>query len=89
MEFQELEFRHYFADDALRHESQVLRLDRLASRISDNLERKLCLTDQLGGWLRDGKFVDVQEHIVQVPLGIWPKNKRQVRHSATILSSRS
>lgn len=30
----------------------------------------------LKGWMLEAGFVDVEEHILKLPVGVWPKNKR-------------
>ena len=78
MEFQELDLKHFSQDNSLTEGNKVLELYNLQSEALSNLGRKLDVGDYIEELLHQRGFQNIVHRRFQVPLGIWPKDKKWV-----------
>lgn len=66
----------YSDDGSLKEDSAIATWGKTFFRASDEFGTPASSPRHLKGWMLDAGFIDVEEHILKLPVGLWPKNKR-------------
>jgi hypothetical protein len=63
-------------DGSLSEDSAIARWGKTFFKASEEFGTPASSPRKLKGWMIDAGFIDVEEHILKVPVGLWPKGKR-------------
>ena len=64
-------------DGTLEPESGVAKWTRMFFEAGEKMGTSPTSSRFLKGWMEDAGFVDVKEHILKLPVGTWPKDRRK------------
>ncbi|KAL5332377.1 S-adenosyl-L-methionine-dependent methyltransferase [Aspergillus crustosus] len=76
VEFQDFHLVNYSEDGTLREGNNVNRFYELLREACDKVNRPVTVGKELGKWAEEAGFVNVVHAKFQLPLGIWPREKR-------------
>ncbi|KAL2824230.1 S-adenosyl-L-methionine-dependent methyltransferase [Aspergillus cavernicola] len=76
VEFQEFHLVNYSEDGTLREGNNVNRFYELLREACDKLQRPVTIGKELEGLADDAGFVNIHHQKFQLPLGIWPRERR-------------
>ena len=63
-------------DDSLKEDSAIAKWGNTFFKAAESFGTPATSPRHLKRWMIDAGFIDVEEHILKLPVGIWPKNKR-------------
>jgi hypothetical protein len=63
-------------DNSLPEESALATWGKTFFEASEKFGTSASSPRHLKAWMEDAGFIDVEEHILKLPIGLWPKNKR-------------
>ncbi|OJD14895.1 hypothetical protein AJ78_04811 [Emergomyces pasteurianus Ep9510] len=76
VEFQDYESPIYTEDGSLSPESNVVKMQTLLDEACQKMGRDLNPGPKLERWVKDAGFINVKTHILKLPIGPWPKDKK-------------
>lgn len=63
-------------DGSLKEDSALSKWGSTFFEASENFGTSASSPKHLKRWMIDAGFVDVEEHVIKLPVGIWPRDKR-------------
>jgi hypothetical protein len=78
-EFKDWDFIPTSPDDSMAEGSYLVQYHALVREAVEKLGKPSVPGPRLKKWVEDAGFVNVQEQILPVPLGLWPRDKKWVR----------
>ena len=76
VEWQEKHPLFYSDDGSLKEDSAIATWGKTFFKAANELGTPASSPRHLKGWMLDAGFTDVEEHILKLPVGLWPKDKR-------------
>ncbi|KAI9879150.1 MAG: hypothetical protein M1830_009409 [Pleopsidium flavum] len=76
VEFQDYDLQYYSRDGSMKSDSSIAKWINLLLETSRKAGRDPCPGASLEGWVRDAGFTEIHHEKMQVPIGLWPKDKR-------------
>lgn len=78
MEIQDFDMVFYSTDDTFVKNSAPDEWTRLIKESLSKMGREPEPGPKLEGWVTEAGFANVHHHLLPIPVGLWPKDKRMV-----------
>jgi hypothetical protein len=77
-EFKDWDFNFHSTDNSLPPDSNILKYHQLLFKASDIMHRDWKPGAHLKKWVKEAGFENIEEQVLVVPIGTWPKDKHYV-----------
>lgn len=79
VEFQDFDLRTYTQDNSAAPDNKVVEFFKLIMEACEKFGRMASPGENLKTWVEEAGFVNVQDKVVKLPIGPWPKDEQLVR----------